>query len=302
MARFFYIFAKNGGFSAPQPLVAEVVKAYTLAFFRVLEYNVVRKQNATRAERIIKEQNMIDISSKLKELRISQGLSQEKLAEQLMVSRQAVSKWENGEALPDMENMVALAKLYNISLDELVGLETKSENEKAEFENAETIVEDGSEEKKSGFSGGIHVKVGDKVDIKLGDPYPSDCPYLDDEDEDDDDLPEPKTGVTGFLYSLPYPIIVTIAYFLLGAFADAWGIAWILFVTIPVYYSLISCIAARRFAPFAYPVLAACIYLFIGMQYGLWHPGWVIFLTIPIYYSVASAIDKAIANRKNPKN
>ena len=67
---------------------------------------------------------MIDISTKLKELRIKEGLSQEKLAEQLMVSRQAVSKWENGEALPDMENMVALAKLYNISLDELVGINT----------------------------------------------------------------------------------------------------------------------------------------------------------------------------------
>ena len=209
---------------------------------------------------------MIDISTKLKDLRIKAGLSQEKLAEQLIVSRQAVSKWENGEALPDMENMVALARLYNISLDELVGINTdkngaaESKNEDASadaaFETAETIIEDGTDEKKS--------------------------------------------GVTGFLYSLPYPIIATIAFFLLGSLADAWHIAWILFVTIPVYYSLISCISARRFAPFAYPVLATCIYLFIGMQFSLWHPGWVIFLTIPVYYPIASAIDRAIANRKNP--
>lgn len=241
---------------------------------------------------------MIDISRKLKELRIKEGLSQEKLAEQLMVSRQAVSKWENGEALPDMENMVALAKLYNISLDELVGINTNNEGaDEAAFEASETIIEDGTDEKNDGF--GVHIKVGDKVDFKIGNPVDDDDM---DDDDDDDDLPEPKTGITGFLYSLPYPIMVTIAYFLLGAFADAWGIAWILFVTIPVYYSLISCIAARRFAPFAYPVLAACIYLFIGMQYSLWHPGWVIFLTIPIYHPIAYAIDKAIANRKKPNS
>ena len=238
---------------------------------------------------------MIDISTKLKELRIKEGLSQEKLAEQLMVSRQAVSKWENGEALPDMENMVALAKLYNISLDELVGINTNNVGyDEAAFQESETVIEDGADEKKSGF--GVHIKVGDKVDVKEGDP-------IDDEDlceDDDDELPEPKTGVTGFLHSLPYPIIVVVAYILLGSLAHAWHIAWILFVTIPVYYSLISCIAARRFAPFAYPVLATCIYLFIGMQYSLWHPGWVIFLTIPIYHPVAYAIDKAIANRKKP--
>ena len=246
---------------------------------------------------------MIDISTKLKDLRIKAGLSQEKLAEQLIVSRQAVSKWENGEALPDMENMVALARLYNISLDELVGINTdkngaaESENEDASadaaFETAETIIEDGTDEKKSGF--GVHIKVGDNVNIKVGNPIDDE----DDDEDDEDDLPKPKSGVTGFLYSLPYPIIATIAFFLLGSLADAWHIAWILFVTIPVYYSLISCISARRFAPFAYPVLATCIYLFIGMQFSLWHPGWVIFLTIPVYYPIASAIDRAIANRKN---
>ncbi len=248
---------------------------------------------------------MIDISTKLKDLRINEGISQEKLAEQLMVSRQAVSKWENGEALPDMENMVALARLYNISLDELVGInadksgaadikgdETNSAD--ADFEAADTVIEDGSDEKKSGF--GMHIKLGDNIDFKVGNPIDDE----DDDDEDEDDLPKPKSGVTGFLYSLPYPIIATISFFLLGALADAWHIAWILFVTIPVYYSLISCISARRFAPFAYPVLATCIYLFIGMQFSLWHPGWIIFLTIPFYYPIASAIDRAITNRKKP--
>ena len=59
----------------------------------------------------------MNISKKLKDLRLKSGLSQEKVAEQLYVSRQAVSKWETGEALPEMENLAALAKFYNVSVD-----------------------------------------------------------------------------------------------------------------------------------------------------------------------------------------
>ena len=54
-------------------------------------------------------------------LRKEAGLSQEELADKLAVSRQAVSKWERGEALPDTDNLIRLAKLYNVSIDEIVG-------------------------------------------------------------------------------------------------------------------------------------------------------------------------------------
>ena len=63
----------------------------------------------------------MDISAKLKELRAKKGLSQERVAEQLYVSRQAISKWENGEALPDMENLVAISKFYGVSIDYILG-------------------------------------------------------------------------------------------------------------------------------------------------------------------------------------
>lgn len=59
-------------------------------------------------------------SDKLKELRRENKLSQEALAEKLGVSRQTVSKWENGEALPDTYNVVVLSNLFNISLDSLL--------------------------------------------------------------------------------------------------------------------------------------------------------------------------------------
>lgn len=57
-------------------------------------------------------------------LRQNHGYSQEKLARELAVSRQAISNWERGEASPDTDNLIALARLYGVSLDELLGTET----------------------------------------------------------------------------------------------------------------------------------------------------------------------------------
>jgi transcriptional regulator with XRE-family HTH domain len=68
------------------------------------------------------------IGKKLKRLRVKSGLSQEKVAEQLYVSRQAISKWENDEAFPDMENMVALAKFYNVSIDYILASEDETKD------------------------------------------------------------------------------------------------------------------------------------------------------------------------------
>ena len=61
-----------------------------------------------------------EIANRLSALRKSHGLSQEALASALTVSRQAVSKWERGETSPDTDNIIALARLYGISLDELL--------------------------------------------------------------------------------------------------------------------------------------------------------------------------------------
>ncbi|MBQ9021920.1 MAG: helix-turn-helix transcriptional regulator [Eggerthellaceae bacterium] len=62
----------------------------------------------------------MDIGTKIKELRTKRGLSQEQLAEQLCVSRQAVTKWETGVGMPDVENLVAISRLFGISADELL--------------------------------------------------------------------------------------------------------------------------------------------------------------------------------------
>ena len=60
------------------------------------------------------------LGNRLQRLRQRQGLSQDALAEKLGVSRQAVSKWERDEAVPEVEKLLRLSELYGVSLDELV--------------------------------------------------------------------------------------------------------------------------------------------------------------------------------------
>lgn len=60
------------------------------------------------------------LSEKIRELRRTKGLSQEELAERLNVSRQAVSKWETGAAVPTTETLVELADCFGVSLDYLL--------------------------------------------------------------------------------------------------------------------------------------------------------------------------------------
>ena len=65
----------------------------------------------------------------LKYLRKREGMTQEDLAEKLNVSRQSVTKWESGQALPDIEKVKEIAYMFSVSVDALIGdIESKSTN------------------------------------------------------------------------------------------------------------------------------------------------------------------------------
>lgn len=66
--------------------------------------------------------------NRLREIREKNKMTQEDVANALLVSRQSVSKWENGRSNPDLENLVALSNLYGVSIDELVNSETKNQD------------------------------------------------------------------------------------------------------------------------------------------------------------------------------
>ena len=62
----------------------------------------------------------MEIGKKLKNARIEAGLTQEKAAEKIDVSRQTISNWENEKSYPDIISVIALSELYSVSLDELL--------------------------------------------------------------------------------------------------------------------------------------------------------------------------------------
>ena len=98
---------------------------------------------ATGAESISWIRMNIEIANRLVNLRKKNGLSQEALAEKLGISRQAVSKWERAEASPDTDNIILLARLYGVSLDEL--LQTEDEIPASYSEEKGTEAEAGSQ-------------------------------------------------------------------------------------------------------------------------------------------------------------
>ncbi|MGM9986090.1 MAG: helix-turn-helix domain-containing protein [Bacillaceae bacterium] len=79
----------------------------------------------------------MSFSDKLQTLRKEKGLSQEQLAEILDVSRQAVSKWESGQTYPEIDKLIKISDLFQISLDELL---------KEKSTPSETLINDESEE------------------------------------------------------------------------------------------------------------------------------------------------------------
>lgn len=66
----------------------------------------------------------VETANRLQMLRKKNGYSQEELAEKIGISRQAVSKWERAEASPDTDNLILLARLYGVTLDELLRTES----------------------------------------------------------------------------------------------------------------------------------------------------------------------------------
>lgn len=136
----------------------------------------------------------LTIANRLVELRQSLGLSQEALAESLGVSRQAVSKWERAEASPDTDNLIALANLYDISLDALLlGREAS--------------------------------------------PRQTDGPAAPSEPDTEREERKRRKKV---LQRFPYPVFITLCYLWLGIAFHLWHPAWLIFLTIPLYYGIVA--------------------------------------------------------------
>ena len=359
----------------------------------------------------------IMFANRLVALRKAHGLSQEELASRIGVSRQAISKWERVEASPDTYNLVMLANVYGITLDELInGTKTDtgdtyyaSQSAEAKYtgNNSEAHDEASREkpldsndirygfvfdynggEKKAVIGGagiffadngkkkividrsGITIKEngksrhapwknlvkrfkgriesedgecyvihddGTKEKISWSDVwdesmdigvdtenaateadsenggYSEEFKHETPDDSSDDETinfetenseytvdigkvglkfkKRAKSPVQKALLEVPVPIICTVAFLLLGFIGNLWHPGWLVFLAVPVYYSLIHAIFSRspqKAFNSLVPVIVPVAYLIIGLLTDVWHPTWLIMLIIPVYYCVVS--------------
>ncbi len=247
-------------------------------------------------------------AQRLLDYRKKAGFSQEELAEKIGVSRQAVSKWERGEASPDTDNLIALSEVYDISLDELIKgrVEEKSpiddtdeDHVNVSFKNGIDVVDGKSGDKVHVGWNGVCVESGvnevrvDKHGVFIKDDKGN---IVKKDGHIFSKRSNFKSKLQYWLQHFPYPVLTVIAYLVFGCFgvAGGWSAGWIVFLTIPLYYTLISAIFDRNASHFAYPVFVLLIYLIIGFDVGIWHPTWIIFLTIPVYYFVCEFFKKLL--------
>lgn len=223
----------------------------------------------------------IEIANRLVELRKKSGLSQEQLAEKLGLSRQAVSKWERAEASPDTDNLICLAKLYNVSLDDLVKTD----------QSIDEIVQE---------------QIKDKEDA----PEAESAPEKEDDDDDDfhwERTPEEQkrrktisviqSSVTGALF-----VIAAVLYITFGALYDnvwpyplVWPIGWVVFLIVPMISTIFDVVKTRKVGALTgfFALGSVVVFMILGMGFDLWHPGWIVFLSIPIVGIITGNIDRA---------
>lgn len=249
----------------------------------------------------------LETAERLMKLRKQKGYSQEELADKLGISRQAVSKWERAEASPDTDNLIELAKLYGVSLDELLGINTnkeekteeKAKEEKTKEEKTKDYVhigikgihiKDGEDEVHIG-PGGIHAKDGeDEVHIGLSGTHVKEDKNSNNYTVNIDNTTYYRHRVLRIIKAITFSFLFTAAlilYLVLGfKNNDFFRTGWLMFFIPVIISSIFECIINGSLEEFAYPLLAATIYLYIGLVHGMWHPTWVIFISIPVFYLI----------------
>ncbi len=244
----------------------------------------------------------IEIANRLVEYRKKNHLSQEEVAEQIGVSRQAVSKWERAEASPDTDNLIALASLYHVSLDELIlGKTVSSDGEKTDRIPKTIFVE--TEDTTVTVSNG-HLQVREKADFESGNEEDGDGAGFHAEIKLGADDTPARSSAHRFFRSFPFPVLTLIAYLIFGVcdIFGGWAWGWLVFLLIPVYYTFVESVFLRKADHFAFPVLITLVYCWLGFEFGLWHPMWILFLTIPFYYFLCEFFSKlrsSVAKKEN---
>lgn len=186
----------------------------------------------------------IKLADRLVELRKEHKLSQEALAEKLGLSRQSISKWERAEASPDTDNLIALAEVYGVTLDELLGNNElkaeKTEPQATKKQLSAKQIKGKSNLKKAPllFLGAIALYAGGGIVL----------------------------GVFWWaLMWILFPLVLGYTFSALSLCFEDRKLLSIIFSTIAAIF------------------LAVSLYIVLGITFGLWGIAWIIFLAIPAY-------------------
>ncbi len=243
------------------------------------------------------------MAQRLVDRRKAAGLSQEALAAQLGVSRQAVSKWERSESSPDTDNLIALAALYGVSLDELLYGEAVGDTEDSLGDDPSA---DSSREAEDVATSAEHTERGDKplVDISLArgihviDPDKGEEVHVGwsgihvTNDRKGEEVHVGPGGVhvdtledDGHSVHTNADGTVTID----GETFSSWKEAH---DKLDHHGKHFHTKLGRAWNKFPFPALIALAYLALGIAYGTWGMGLFLVFLIPVYYAIGDFIDR----------
>lgn len=190
-------------------------------------------------------------ANRLQQLRKTNGYSQEVLAEKLSVSRQSVSKWERAEASPEIDNLMGLAKIYDITIDELLDTSNDKVLEKEDINDKD-------------LKGKLKSLLSKANDFGI---YPNAAKKL---------------------LVFPFPIIIVFVYLALSMAFNLWHPFWMIFLTIPMYYRFAIACKANNKKTFILllpvPEMVVMVFLALGFAVNVWKYASLLFLMISLFY------------------
>lgn len=191
-------------------------------------------------------------ANRLQQLRKANGYSQDILAEKLGISRQAVSKWERAESSPSVDNLLDLARLYGITVDEMLNTD------------GDKVVIKTQNNTKKDIKGKLKSLISKANDFGI---YPE---------------------LARSLAKFPFFLVVTVLYVVLCFVTKLWHPLWIMFLALPIYYQFaLACKGGNKkvfMLLLPIPEIVVTLFLILGFAFGIWKYAWILFLILPIYY------------------
>lgn len=190
-----------------------------------------------------------ELSERLKKYRENAGVTPKALAEAVGVGVVDIEEWERGDCEPDKNRVDSLCAFYSVTPEQLMWLDPDEITDISAAKAEEPPAATQIEQP----AGGKFIK---------------------------------RDRMSKYYRAAPLILAALCGFLFLGLAFDLWHPAWLLFLCVPVVYSVFQALAARTVRKFNYPLFIAALFLFLGFVFDVWQIAWIILLTIPIFYLI----------------